>query len=333
MTRAQVEVIVEKGLFPGKKSPVSLLETHISWVILSPEFAFKIKKPVQLHFLDFSTLEQRRFFCTQELHLNQRVAPKMYRAVLPITLGPTGPAIDSKEGEILDYAVQMNRQDNALELDVCLDQGLVNDTNMQELAAVLAPFHLKHRIVAPAPPTPLEDFEDLYSLRSTFKGIAGKIALDEFDGLQQSIRYFLSTHQPRLQERAEQYFWVDGHGDLHTRNIFLSHPPVIFDCVEFDPHYRQIDILNELAFLCMDLEFHNQPQLATAFLNAYQTYWKVMPDPEDQQLFEYFKAYRANIRLKIALLELETRPDALVVVVAKKYWNLLAQYCRKLNIA
>jgi aminoglycoside phosphotransferase family enzyme len=177
----------------------------------------------------------------------------------------------------------------------------------------------------------LDDFEDLYTLRSVFKTIANKIALAEFDGLKQSIALFLKKHQPRLQERGAQKFWVDGHGDLHTRNIFLTEPPTIFDCVEFNPHYRRMDILNELAFLCMDLEFYQKPTLANAFMQAYLNLWQVMPQPEDLQLFEYFKAYRANIRLKITLLELEIRPSELLVEVSKKYWSLLSAYCRRLN--
>jgi aminoglycoside phosphotransferase family enzyme len=331
MTRAQIELILKNGRFPGTTSHSFLLETHISWVILSPDFAFKIKKPVHLHFLDFSSLEQRRFFCQQELSLNRRLAPEMYLDILPIRTDSKGPALNLEAGEIIDYAVQMRRQKSALELDNCLHNGTASTEQMAEIAAVLAPFHLKNRIENPGTPTLLEDFEDLYTMRPVFKTIANKIALAEFDGLKQSIAFFLETHQHRLHERAEQQFWVDGHGDLHTRNIFMTQPPTIFDCVEFNPHYRRMDILNELAFLCMDLEFNRKPALADAFLQAYLKLWQVMPRPEDLQLFEYFKAYRANIRLKITLLELEIRPSELLVEVSKKYWTLLSSYARRLN--
>ncbi len=333
MTRAQLEIMVQKGLFPGAPTPASLVETHISWVILSPEFAFKIKKPIQLHFLDFSNLEKRRYYCAEELRLNQRLAPNMYLAVRAICNGPEGPFVSTSDQptDAIDYAVQMCRQDNTLQMDTCIKEHTITINQMQSVAAVLAPFHLNNRIPAPTVPTLLEDFEDLFTLRNTFKSIVGKIALLEFDGLPESIAHFLKTHKQRLQERADLKFWVDGHGDLHTRNIFLTKPPLVFDCVEFNPHFRQLDILNELAFLCMELEFYQQPALVEAFLNAYQEYWSVMPLPEDRSLFTYFKAYRANVRLKITLLELEMRPSEILVEVAKKYWNLMAAYCRRLN--
>jgi len=333
MTREQLEIMVQKGLFPGIQSPASLVETHISWVILSPEFAFKIKKPIQLHFLDFSTLEKRRLYCTEELRLNQRLAPDMYLAVRAIFNGPEGPFVGTSDhpADVIDYVVQMRRQDNAVQMDACIKERTITTNQMQALAAVIAPFHLNHRIQAPKAPTLLEDFEDLFTLRDNFKNIVGKIALLEFDGLPESIAFFLKKHALRLQERADLKFWVDGHGDLHTRNIFLTQPPLVFDCVEFNPHFRQLDILNELAFLCMELEFYQQPALAEAFLNAYQTYWSIMPQPEDQLLFTYFKAYRANVRLKVTLLELEMRPSEILVEVAKKYWSLMAAYCRRLN--
>ena len=151
MTREQLEIMVQKGLFPGIQSPASLVETHISWVILSPEFAFKIKKPIQLHFLDFSTLEKRRFYCTEELRLNQRLAPDMYLAVRAICNGPEGPFVSTSDhpADVIDYVVQMRRQDNAVQMDTCIKERTITTNQMQALAAVIAPFHLNHRIQAP----------------------------------------------------------------------------------------------------------------------------------------------------------------------------------------
>ena len=124
MTIEQVKTIVEQKRFPGKNQPVELIETHISWVILTPEFVFKIKKPLQFSFLDFSTLEKRAFYCREELHLNRRLAPDMYLDVMPIHLSDDGlPQIGIDNGQVLDVAVQMKRIDNRKEMDKLLQIG------------------------------------------------------------------------------------------------------------------------------------------------------------------------------------------------------------------
>ncbi|MCY7327902.1 MAG: hypothetical protein LH618_05090, partial [Saprospiraceae bacterium] len=133
-------------------------------------------------------------------------------------------------------------------------------------------------------------------------------------------------------ERLEQGFWVDGHGDLHTRKIFLTETPVVLDCIEFNPHFRRLDVLNELAFLCMDLEARDHLLLAQHFMAAYRRIWEVQPAPEDELLFLFFKAYRANIRLKVQLLELRQQQNEELLALARRYWLLLKDYCGRLNI-
>jgi aminoglycoside phosphotransferase family enzyme len=131
-----------------------------------------------------------------------------------------------------------------------------------------------------------------------------------------------------MQSRVRSGFWVEGHGDLHSRNIFLpkDSEPVVFDCLEFSEHFRQTDVLNELAFLCMDLEFYGRGDLASVFLEAYASHWPCFEKPEDGLLFSYFKAYRANVRLKVALLEIRQHPSEKLVKTALSYWSLLKRY-------
>ena len=334
MTPEQVQRIAQEGRFPGPKTPVSLIETHISWVILTPAFAFKIKKNLRFSFLDFSTPERRAFFCAEELRLNRRLAPDMYLDVLPILPGPDGQpeiAAANAAGTPVDAALRMKRLDNRFQMDHLLQQHAVQASDMELLAAHLARFHQSVRLSGPEtayrPGDNRADFDDLFRLKPTAQELFGPAAAEQFDAWQTQTRRFLDAHETRLHQRADGGFWVEGHGDLHARNIFLlPDGPVAFDCIEFNAHFRRLDVLNELAFLCMDLDAPGQPALATAFLDAYCRHWPCIESPEDERLFHYFKTYRANVRLKIALLELEEHPSPPASARAGQYRLLLEQY-------
>ncbi len=326
MTAELLQKIISESLFPGTKSGASLIETHISWVILTDEFAFKLKKPVRYDFLDFSTLELRHHFCEEELRLNRRLAPQMYLGVLPVS--STG--IGTNDLPVLDYALQMHRMDNTREMDKLLQTGDISEKDMEHLATLLVDFHLKNRLPADhayRPEDDAHDFADLYALEADLAALNIKDA-----GLLRSwalaIPAFLKSHSTRSDERIRERFWIEGHGDLHSRNIFLpeNQAPIVFDCIEFNRHFRCGDVLNELAFLCMDLEFYGRKDLADAFLQTYTKHWNCFEKPEDALLFGYFKAYRANVRLKVALLELRQHPNESLSKTALAYWSLLKQY-------
>ena len=330
MTTEQVQSIVAAGAFPGAKTPAELLETHISWVILTPEYAFKIKKPVVFGFLDFSTLEKRRFYCEEEVRLNRRLAPSLYLGVLLIAPAGDQLRIGATDTPAVDVAVQMHRIDSQLQMDRLLAAGRVTPAHIEQLAAVLAAFHrqaVMQGAIVYHPGAYWADFADLYRLSADIEKHLGAAALQKLAHWRAALPGFLERHAGRLMERVQAGFWVEGHGDLHTRNIFLPDgPPVVFDCIEFNPHFRQSDILNELAFLCMDLDAREHPELAKVFLNAYTKNWDVFPKAEDRLLFEFFKAYRANVRLKVTLIELrQHRPEKMEKQV-NLYWSLLDAY-------
>ena len=338
MSSEQIQLLVDQGLFPGPATPVEWVETHISWVILTPKYAFKIKKPVRFPFLDFSSAEKRKFYCQEELRLNRRLAPDMYLGVLPLWQAGNGALEISeaeREGTPIDYAIWMKRQDNLWQMDVLLRQNAVRATDMSDMAQLLVRFH--RSVVIPGSIAPYRpgdnraDFEDLFRLKSVCQAIFGARALTTLEGWRQKVAVFLDRHEARLHERALKGFWVDGHGDLHARNIFLlPEGPVVFDCIEFNPHFRQLDILNELAFLCMDLDAGDHHELAETFMEKYGQLWRCIECPEDEQLFLYFKAYRANVRLKVALQELEQHRKAELEATARRYWDLLGRYLEQL---
>lgn len=328
MSTEQIQALVTTGAFPGAAQPVEWLETHISWVILTPDFAFKVKKPVTFGFLDFGTLDKRRHFCQEELRLNSRLAPDVYLGVLPIAEKNGQPAIGYADAPPIDYALQMRRLDNARQMDRVLAAGQVSAEHLEALAEVLVPFH--RRVAMPDPPVChagayWADFAELYRLGADIERHLGSAATAALQRWRSHLPEFLEQHSERLAERARSGLWVDGHGDLHAKNMFLLESgPVVFDCIEFSDHFRQGDILNELAFLCMDLEAQGHPELSDAFLQAYRRRWDVFPKPEDAELFRFFKAYRANIRLKVALLERRQHASPALEAQIRRYWEVLS---------
>lgn len=336
MTAEQIKSLVANRRFPHSASKVELKETHISWVLLTPEWVYKIKKPVRFSFLDFSTLEQRRHFCLEELRLNRRLAPDMYVDVVAVELGADGiPAIRPEAENPLDYAVRMLRMDDSRQMDLLLSRNEVTVEHMRQLAVLLAEFHQQQVLTENVPYAPGDnraDFDDLFTLTPVVAQRFGAETAQGFAGRQIVIDDFLNRHEVRLHERALSGFWVEGHGDLHARNIFLlPEGPLVFDCIEFDPHFRRLDVLNDLAFLCMDLEAGGHAELAEVFMQEYKTHWACLVTPEDADLLVYFKAYRANVRLKVALLQLKESPDNALMDIARTYLALLGRYVDQLT--
>lgn len=280
-----------------------LEETHISWVLLGPAWAYKIKKPVRFDFLDFSSLAQRKYYCERELQLNRRLTEGVYRAVVPVRRSG-GTVHLGGEGEVVDYAVQMKRFDSAQRMDLRLEAGQVGAAELQQIARQLSAFHRGAAPIRRAIPAEAHaaGFADICSARATLDKLCGNGAGAALENSTARAAQFLLAHAKRLEERHAAGFVVDGHGDLHGRNIFLLDPPVIFDCIEFDDEKRQVDVLDELAFLCMDMQYHGQPQLEGVLLRAYRAKYEVFLCPADWQLFHYYKCYRANVRLKVNLL-------------------------------
>jgi hypothetical protein len=225
MNREEVVRILEKGYLLGSGQDPRLIETHISWVLLSGDYALKIKKPVRFSFLDFSTLELRKQQIEDELHLNRRLAPDVYLAVLPVRQIPDGSLriAAEGEGEVVEYALQMKRLDTDRQMNGLLKQGKVTFEHMEQLAATLAAFHQEAEKVRL--PRLVEDLYERYAdLKSNLPEIETLLGESIAGRIKESIAFaarFLDTHRDRLLERQQAGWVVDGHGDLHSGNIFL----------------------------------------------------------------------------------------------------------------
>ncbi len=311
MTREEVQQWLTDPDFPEPARNVALVETHISWVILTDTRAYKIKKPVRFSFADFSTLQQRHFFCERELMLNRRLTQGMYLSVLPVFRNGNRFSIGRGTGEIVDYALCMARQDNSRQMNLLLEKGEVTPQHMAQLAAMLAAFH--RNAIRVGLPFDLEEkirlFDDLRSVAGFLETHLGKAARERAEEGLAAAPDILRRVFPRIKERIRLGFRIDGHGDLHSKNIFLLQEPVIFDCIEFNDSFRQIDLLDEIAFFCMDLEHYGRADLSACFLESYLRHVPCMPAKEDEPVFLYFKWYRCNVRLKVNALRAAQAED------------------------
>ncbi len=287
-------------------SPI-LCETHISWVILTGRYAYKIKKPVNFGFLDFSTLERRRFFCEEELRLNGRLAPQLYLDVVAICGDADHPVMNGG-GDVFEYAVKMRQFDPALSFENLLPKQRLTLEHMRETAEILARFHADIAVAADdetfgstdAIRQPvLENFQQLQTAASALLTEADNDALAR---LEDWSRQAINTLSPVFEYRKAQGFIRECHGDLHLGNIVLWKGKVVpFDGIEFNASLRWIDVLSELAFTLMDLDEHQRPELSRCLRNSYLSH---TGDYRHLELLRFYQVYRAMVRAKVAALRL-----------------------------
>lgn len=331
MENHEVIQLAAHGMFQGQKLHGKLVETNISWVILSGKFAFKIKKPMQLSFLDYATLSQRKFFCERELMLNGRFS-SIYLSVEPIRYHQGNWHIGDGPGEIVEYAVRMNKLRASKKMDIMLEKGEVGLAEIQELAGLLADFHQRTALVFPVFDLAKEKaiFNDLATVKAIANKELGAGLPEKINAAMERSNAFLEENKERMAARIRETWYRDTHGDLHAGNIFLYRKPILFDCIEFNDSFRQTDLLYELAFLCMDLEYYGRPDLSEALLKTYREKIDSFVQDADWQIFRYYKALRANVRAKVYFLNSQSDREAGAklshVKKAKGYLELMFRY-------
>jgi aminoglycoside phosphotransferase family enzyme/predicted kinase len=277
-----------------------LIETHISTLVLAGPYALKLKKPVALDFVDFSTLAQRKHFCEEELRINRRTAPTLYLRVLPVTGSLDAPRLEGA-GKPIEWALLMRRFDNALLLDRLAKVGRLTPAQIDVLAQRVAALH---ELASPSP-SPLGDAaitlrwatDNLHAVAAHPLAAAAR---DRMTGLERWTRQRHAMLAGLMTERQARGRVREGHGDLHLGNIvLLDGAPVPFDAIEFNPELRHIDVLSDIAFTFMDLLAHRLPALAWRLLNGYL---EATGDYAGAPLLRWFAAYRALVRAKVALL-------------------------------
>lgn len=299
---AAIAALLRPEAFPHAVSQLTLRETHLSWVVLTGTYAYKIKKPVKLDFVDASTLELRRHYCEEEVRLNRRLAPELYVDVVPITKVGGRPVIGG-DGPAVEYAVRMQQFDAADELPALLASNVVDINQIEMLAESLASFHLKAAVALPERRP--EGTEAMYEtvlgnaiqLHAQLSGsAAGTNVRRLMDWTCETARLLNGV----FHFRAGNGFIRECHGDLHAANIVSINGRLVpFDCIEFDPKLRWIDVMNDVAFLVMDLMSHERADLAFALLSRYL---EITGDYEGVRVLPFYAVYRALVRAKVDAL-------------------------------
>jgi hypothetical protein len=287
-------------------------ETHISQVLLTPNYAYKIPKAVQLPYLDFRSIEQRKAYCQQEIKLNRRLTKGVYLKMVSIRDLGEQLVIGGRKGAIVDYAVKMKRLPEERLMSNLLMSNEVKAEQVETIADQLVLFHRKTEKVIQPPVISLmqKDFADLLSMKQEVKELMGEEAAELLEKWVVDTQDFLQRCATSIQERHQQQFTIGIHGDLHAANIFLLDKPVIFDCIAFNKAFREADILSELAFFCMDMDSYQRSDLGNTFLQRYLLQTPCIKTEDDQALFLFYKLYRANIRLKVNALKWRQSGDA-----------------------
>lgn len=304
VTSPLIKAMLEPTWYDHPVEHCRLIETHISWVILTGEYAYKVKKPLDLGFLDFSTLEKRHFYCEEEVRLNKRLAPSVYLGVSTITGTSLQPKLGG-EGEPIEYAVKMREFPQNAQLDRMLADNRLQPEHIDAFARLVADFH--RQAATATAETTFGDLEHVWQpVAENFAQIREKIthsdALETLAALEQWSSESFTNLSHLLQRRKEEGFIRECHGDMHLRNLaWIDNGPVAFDGIEFNPNLRWIDVMSEVAFLVMDLHFRGEAALAQRFLN---TYLEHSGDYAGLDLIRFYLVYRALVRAKVAAIRL-----------------------------
>lgn len=303
MNDEHIQRLGDPAVFRAGSIEVKTLQTHLSVVCLVGDSAFKFKKPVCLPFADFSTLEKRKHFCEAELRLNRRLCSGIYQEVVPLRRDRDGNLhIGSGTGEVIDYAVKMRRLPAERMLDVMLRADKVTVADVAKIAKQMAIFHREAdrgpETMRKGDPDRLRKFAMANFEES--RSVIGRVFHAKLHAaLEERTSKDFDRWLPALRERATTGHVIDGHGDLHARNICLTDPVAIYDCIEFNPEFRCGDVATEHAFLIMDLRFRGHPELATAYFDAIES---TTGDKAMRNLMPMLVRYRAMVRAKVSAI-------------------------------
>jgi aminoglycoside phosphotransferase family enzyme len=300
-----IQDLLDPYSLPDKTGSVSLIQTHISMVFVGDEFVYKVKKPVDFGFLDFTTLDKRKHYCEQEVKLNQRLAQDTYIGVLPIIYDGLRHRIGPEEGEIVEYAVKMKKIPEELLMNSLFGRGELREEHLREIARVLANFHQN----AERSPE-IDKFGEPGVFRintdenfeQTAKYVDMTISSEDFHTLRQWTDDFYRQQGDLFQERITSKKVRDGHGDLHMEHVCLTEKLAIIDCIEFNDRFRYGDTLVDIAFLLMDLEYHGGKDFAR---QLWRFYGQETGDTGMDVLLSFYKVYRAYVRGKVNSFQLD----------------------------
>jgi len=302
----------------------------MSFVFLTGDYVYKVKKPVDLGYLDYTTLDKRRFFCHQELGLNRRLCPDAYLAVVPIVEDKGEIRIEGV-GDPIEYAVKMKQLPQDRMMDVLLPDGQVTKEMVAKVAERLVDFHQKaetdSKIGAFGKLDVIrQNTDENFSQTERYVGVS--ISQPRFSQVKSHTDDFINRNSSLFDRRINEGKIRDCHGDLHAAHICFTNGICIYDCIEFNDRFRYSDVASEIAFLAMDLDRYQRADLSQHLVN---TYVELSHDEELPRLLNFYKCYRAYVRGKVESFKLDDayipeEEKAKVLTVAKRYFELAESY-------
>jgi len=334
MNEKEIQKLLCPEAFPHKVKNLRLKETYISWLIFTGNFVYKIKKPVKYSYLDFSTINKRKFFCKEELKLNRRLSPEIYLDVVPILKAgrklkilKSSKAPLTKE-KILDWTLKMKEIPQKYSLKELVKKGKIREREIQKIAKKIFYFHQ----MAQTSPE-IDEYGKIKLIKKNWeenfeqtKPFLREILNENlYSFIKKEIENFLKKEKLLFLKRIKEKKIKDTHGDLHSENIFVTPKGIyIIDCVEFTKRFRYQDIVSDIAFLAMDLDFLERKDLSEFFVQKYNFY---LNDKDLFKILPFYKCYRAYIRAKVGCLSL---PKADLFSI-QKYFSLAFKYAFELS--
>ncbi len=325
-----VEALLSPSAYPHPVEMVELIQTHISYVLLAGDYVYKVKKPVDLGFLDYSTLEKRRFYCEEEVRLNRRLCPDAYLEVVPITSEGASVAL-AGTGEVVEFAVKMKRLPQERMMEALLESHAVTSDMLTGLTGKLAAFHQsseRNRRI--------DSFGGEETIRANWREnfeqtqpyIGRTISQQQWEAMEGYVQAFLENERDLLRQRVSEGRIRDCHGDLRANAVCFEDGVCIFDCIEFNERFRYGDVASDLAFLAMDLDFQGHRALSDEMVGLYlaQSLDTTLP-----LVLPFYKCYRAFVRGKVDGFQLD-QPEipagqrAAAQAGARRYFDLAEQY-------
>lgn len=333
MQERLIEYMKDPGSYPERPGNITLVQTHISWVFIGDEYVYKIKKPVDFGFLDFTSLEKRHFYVDEELRLNKRFSPDIYLNALPISEGG-GSFVIGDSSNIVEYALKMKRINEDRMLYRLLEAGKITPDLMKQLGRHMADVY--ERIPSDEKAKPYGSLDTISknvieNFEQTFKYIGGPVSEGAYNKIQSWSMSFMKDNKSLFEKRMDGGHIKDCHGDLHLQHICMDDERiVIFDCIEFNERFRFGDVASDIAFLSMDLDYNGCEDLSEAFVDAYID---ASGDCMLRDMLKFYKVYRAYVRAKVTSFMLDdtgldaTTKDA-AYQNAKSYYGLALKYVK-----
>jgi len=324
------EALLQPQAYPHKTGEINLVQTQMSFIFLTGAFVYKVKKTINLGYLDYTTLENRHFFCHQELKLNRRLCPNAYLDIVAINKDKNSIRINGK-GEPIEYAVKMSQLPQEHMMDALLRSGQLTQKMITQVAEKLASFHRKTETnpeISAFGRIEVISQNNKENFHQTEKYIGISLLSSQYNRILNYTTEFINTHVVLFQNRIREGKIKDCHGDLHAAHICFTNNICIYDCIEFNDRFRYSDVASEIAFLAMDLDRYKGGDLSRYFINAYVGITK---DVDLLKLLNFYKYYRAYVRGKVESFKqddphIPATEKAQSLIVARKYFDLAESY-------